>query len=85
LTTQVEKYGPVPAGKHRKNSNKFPAGILLPLPGISGAFLQDPVSFPLLSCRTLRDPVAVIFELGTNVHSLKINKASIDHIKFKFF
>jgi hypothetical protein len=74
--TQVEKYGPVPAGKHRKSpergssiptenfsdffrpvparkhrkltgihrkkSNKFPVGILLPLPAISGAFLQDP-------------------------------------------
>jgi len=28
-------------GIHRKKFNKFPIGILLPLPAISGAFLQD--------------------------------------------
>jgi len=46
----------VPAEKHgkltgiyRKKSNKFPVGILL----------------PLLSCRILRDPVAVIFNTGS--------------------
>ena len=61
----------VPAGKHRKltgihrkKSRKFPVGILPPLPAISSAFLQDLVTFPLLSCRFLRDPVAVIFDLG---------------------
>jgi hypothetical protein len=66
-----DDFRPVPAGKnrkligiHRKKSNKFPVGILLPLPAISGAFLQDPATFPLLSCRILRDPVAVIFDLG---------------------
>jgi hypothetical protein len=26
--------------------------------------LQDPVTFPLLSCRILRDPVTVIFDMG---------------------
>jgi hypothetical protein len=64
----------VPAGKHRKlagihrkKPNKFPVGIPLPLPAISRAFLQDPVTFPLLSCRILRDPVAVIFDMGVNV------------------
>jgi len=36
--TQVENYGPVPAGKHRKKFNKFPVGILLPFPA---SFLQD--------------------------------------------
>jgi hypothetical protein len=51
-------------GIHRKKSKKFPVGILLPLPAIFGAFLQDPVTFPLLSCRILRDPVAVIFDMG---------------------
>jgi hypothetical protein len=58
-----DDFRPVPAGKHmkligihRKKSKKFPVGILLPLPAISGAFLQDPVTFPLLSCRILRDP-----------------------------
>jgi hypothetical protein len=42
---------PVPAEKHRKltgihrkKSNKFPVRVLLPLPPISGAFLQDPVA-----------------------------------------
>jgi hypothetical protein len=45
-----DDFRPVPAGKHRKStgihrkkSNKFPVGILLLLPVISGAFLQDPV------------------------------------------
>jgi len=44
-----DDFRPVPAGKHgkltgihRKKSNKIPVGILLPLPGISVAFLQDP-------------------------------------------
>jgi hypothetical protein len=66
-----DDFRPVPAGKHRKftgihrkKSNKFPVGILLLLPAISGAFLQDPVTFPLLFCRILRDPVAVIFDMG---------------------
>jgi hypothetical protein len=61
----------VPAGKHRKligihrkKSEKFPVGILLPVPAITDAFLQDPVTFPLLSSRILWDPVAVIFDLG---------------------
>jgi len=56
--TQVENYRPVTAGKHRKlagihrgKSKKFPVGILLPLPAISGAFLQDPAGF---SDRNLR-------------------------------
>jgi len=51
-------FRPVPAEKHskltgihRKKSNKFLVGILIPLRTISGAFLQDPVTFPLLSCR----------------------------------
>jgi hypothetical protein len=48
---------------HLNKSNRFPVGILLPLPAISGAVLQDPATFPLLSCRILRDPVAVIFDL----------------------
>jgi len=71
LSTQVKNYGPVPAGKHGKltgihwkKSEKFPVGILLPLPAISVPFLQDPVAFPLLSCRIPRDPVVVIFDMG---------------------
>jgi hypothetical protein len=66
-----DDFRPVLAGKHmkltgihRKKSKKFPVGILLPLPAISGAFLQDPVTFPLFSCRILRDSVAVIFDMG---------------------
>jgi hypothetical protein len=66
-----DDFRPVPAEKrrkltgiHGKKSNKFPVGILLPLPAISGAFLQDPVTFSLLFCRILRDPVTVIFDLG---------------------
>ena len=66
-----DDFRPVPAGKHReligihwKKSNKFPVGILLPLPAISGAFLWDPVTFPHLSCRIMWDPVAGMFDLG---------------------
>jgi hypothetical protein len=66
-----DDFRPVAAGKHRKStgihrkkSNKFPVGILLPLPMISGAFLRDPATSPLLSCRIRRDPVAVIIDLG---------------------
>jgi len=73
ISTQVANYGPVPAGKHgkltgihRKKSNKFPVGILLPLLPVSVAFPQDPVTFPLLSCRILRDPMAVIFDMGSS-------------------
>jgi hypothetical protein len=64
----------VPAGKHRKLAgihrkkfNKFPVGILLPVPAIFDAFLQDPVSISLLSCRILQDPVSVIFDMGSNM------------------
>ena len=53
-----DDFRPFPIGKqrkltgiHRKKSEKFPVGILLPLPYISGALLQDPVTFPLLSYR----------------------------------
>jgi hypothetical protein len=52
METQVNKYGTVPAG------------ILLPVPGISGVFLQDPVTFPHFSCKILRDPEAGTFDLG---------------------
>jgi hypothetical protein len=56
-----DNFRPVPARKHRKftgihwkKSNKFPVGILLPLPAIFGAFLKDPVTFPLLFWRIRR-------------------------------
>jgi hypothetical protein len=66
-----DDFRPVPAenhrkltGVHRKKSNKFPVGILLPSPAVSGAFLQDPVTFTLLSSRILQDPVAGFFDLS---------------------
>jgi len=66
-----DNFQPVPAGKHGKltgihwkKSNKFSVGILLPLLPVSVAFPQDPVTFPLLSCRILRDPMTVIFDMG---------------------
>jgi hypothetical protein len=37
------------------------------VPAISGAFLQDTLTFPHLSFRILRDPVAAIIDLGTDV------------------
>ncbi len=67
-----DAFQPVHAGKHRKltgshrkKSNKFPVGTLLPFLAISGTFLQDPVTFTFLSFRILRDPVTVIFDLGS--------------------
>jgi hypothetical protein len=51
-------------GIHRKKILKIPIGILLPLPAISGAFLQNPVTFPLVSCIFRWDPVAGMFDLG---------------------
>jgi hypothetical protein len=36
----TEKYREL-IGIHRKKSRKFPVGILLPLPAISGAFLKE--------------------------------------------
>jgi hypothetical protein len=45
-------------------SGQFPAGILFPFPAISGVFLQDTGTFPHLSCRILREPVAGMFVLG---------------------
>jgi hypothetical protein len=47
-----------------KKSSKFPVGILLPHPAISGAFLQDPVISSLLFCRILQDPDAGIIDSG---------------------
>jgi hypothetical protein len=51
-----DDFRPVPAEKHRKligihrtKSGQFPVGILL---SCSSDFLQDPVTFPLLSCGT---------------------------------
>jgi hypothetical protein len=55
------------AGIHRKKIVKIPIGILLPLPAISGAFLQNPVTFPLVSCMFRWDPVAGMFGLGINL------------------
>jgi hypothetical protein len=56
------------AGIHRKKILKIPIEILLPLPAISGAFLQNPVTFPLVSCMFWWDPVAGMFELGFNIY-----------------
>jgi hypothetical protein len=62
----------VPAGKHGKltgihwkKSGKFPFGILLPLPAISVAFLQDPAGS---SGRNLRHG---ILDLKTQNNDLK--------------
>jgi len=49
----------------------------------SDDFLQDPVAFPLLSCRILRDPVAVIFDLGTTATARSVSVFLI--IKSKYF
>jgi hypothetical protein len=48
----------------RKNPKNFRSEYCFHVPAISGAFLQDTVTFPYLSCRILWDPVAGIFDLG---------------------
>jgi hypothetical protein len=40
---------------------------------ISGVFLQDPVTFPHLSCRIRQDRVAGIIELGERPSKFNIN------------
>jgi hypothetical protein len=50
-----------------EKSLKIPIGILLPIPAISGAFLQNPVTFPLVSRMFRWDPVAGMFDLGQSV------------------
>jgi hypothetical protein len=48
----------------KQKFNKFPLAILLPFTPIFADFLQDPATFPLLSCRILRGVrVAVICDL----------------------
>jgi hypothetical protein len=59
-------------------------GILLPVPVISSAFLQDPVTFPRLSCRILRDPVAVIIDLGILQVLMQLSFLLIQLIQFVF-
>jgi hypothetical protein len=53
-------FPPVPVESHRKLTGIHRKKIQQ----IFGAFLQDPVTFPLLSFRSLRDLVAVIFDFG---------------------
>jgi len=49
---------------------------------ISGVFLQDPMPFSHLSCRTLRDPVVGIFDLRS---WLKSNNTLISLFQLGFF
>jgi hypothetical protein len=69
--TFSDDFRPVPVGTqrkltgiHRKKSEQFLAGILLPFPGNSGVFLQDPVTFPTLSGGIRSFPEAGIIDLG---------------------
>jgi hypothetical protein len=47
-----------------KNPDNFESEYCFHVPAISGVFLQDPVTFPDLSCRIPRDLVAGIIDLG---------------------
>jgi hypothetical protein len=69
---------PVPAEKHRKltgihrkKSNKFPVRVLLPLPPISGAFLQDPAGS---SGRNLRLEILSFFFALLSILVLKLEE-----------
>ncbi len=57
-------------GIHRKKSEQFPAGILLPFPENSGVFLQYPVTFPHLSGGIRSFPEAGIIDLGSKVFDI---------------
>jgi len=46
-----------------KNPDNFRPKYCFRVPAISGVFLEDPVTFLHLPCRTLWDPVAGIFDL----------------------
>jgi hypothetical protein len=46
-----------------KNLDRFRPEYCFHVPAISGVFLQDTLTFPHLSCRIMRDPVAGIFVL----------------------
>ncbi len=56
------------------NSGDFVEAVFRPenfrfFPMISGVFLEDPATFPHLSCRIPRDPVAGIIDLGIYVYT----------------
>jgi hypothetical protein len=53
-----------PAGSVRKSSENSRPEYCFHVPGISRVFLQDPVTFPHLSWKILRDPVAGTIDLG---------------------
>jgi hypothetical protein len=66
VRTFSNDFRPVPVGTHRnlteihwEKSGQFPAGILLPVPGNSGVFLQDPLTG--------------IFDLGNYVLAIMIH------------
>jgi hypothetical protein len=52
-----------------KNPKIFRPEYCFHVPVISGAFLQNMVTFPHLSCRILRDTVAGIIDLGISYRS----------------
>ncbi len=71
IVSQVEKYGPVPTGKHRNVNAVFPQGTI---GNRSESTETNPKNFrseycfhfclfPVLSWRVLRDPLALIFDL----------------------
>jgi hypothetical protein len=47
-----------------KNPGNFRPEYCFHVPGISRVFLQDPVTFPYLSWKILRDPGAGTIDLG---------------------
>jgi hypothetical protein len=63
-----DDFRPFPTGNHRElagiHRKRHPKTSGRKTASISGAFLWDTVTFPYLSCRFLRDPVAVFFVLG---------------------
>jgi hypothetical protein len=53
-----------------KNPKTFRPEYCFHIPAISGSFLQDPVTFPHLSCRIQPDPVTgVLIRLFTKWHT----------------
>ncbi len=78
--TQVKKYGPVPAEKHRKNPKTFRSEYCFKSSIDSGVFLQDPVIFPPLSSGIRSFPEAWIIDLGIKCYSISLYYITITWI-----
>jgi hypothetical protein len=67
FSVDSDKFQWFPAGSVRKLSENSGREYCFHVPDISHVSLKDPVTFPHLSCKILRDPVAGTIDLGRTV------------------